>query len=353
LCKDRCAKLQPNVFSVAREKQASTASKKSGHAVSKVSSVDSSAKRSEHQQCNSKKNSIEQQEDNIVPQVDKRNDEVCNVTMDHNVTPTPERVAIPKCQLQSEIVKEEVTNILITGSLSSEQDQEENSPAHTKEGELEETIMQVVEDDQLSCDTRERTSLSKVDPLRVQLKEIVVVSQHANLKIIQQEVPSQCMNTSVGDLRYVESCSSAKCGEVTCSDTIQNFSVQHDENSEQKCDQEIENTSNFEGPSNLNMMATHIFSLQDECEKKDATIVSPSASDKSIQDEVHHAPTKLRLQTNVVPSMNIMQRCVVPSAAICDELLDSGAKTLCSNMPLKTQIEGKIDKDESTSTNAN
>jgi len=161
------------------------------------------------------------------------------------------------------------------------------------------------------------------------------------------------MNTSVGDLRYVESCSSAKCGEVTCSDTIQNFSVQHDENSEQKCDQEIENTSNFEGPSNLNMMATHIFSLQDECEKKDATIVSPSASDKSIQDEVHHAPTKLRLQTNVVPSMNIMQRCVVPSAAICDELLDSGAKTLCSNMPLKTQIEGKIDKDESTSTNAN
>ena len=161
------------------------------------------------------------------------------------------------------------------------------------------------------------------------------------------------MNTSVGDLRYVESCSSAKCGEVTYSDTIQNFSVQHDKNLEQKCDQEIENTSNFEGPSNLNMMATHIFSLQDECENKDATIVSPSASDKSVQDEVHHAPTKLRLQTNVVPSMNIMQRCVVPSAAICDELLDSGAKTLCSNMPLKTQIEGKIDKDESTSTNAN
>jgi len=110
--------------------------------------------------------------------------------VDHNVTPTPKRVAIPKCQLQSEIVKEEVTNILITGSLSSEQDQEENSPTHTKEGELEETIMQVVEDDQLSCDTREHTSLSKVDPLRVQLKEIVVVSQHANLKIIQQEVPS-------------------------------------------------------------------------------------------------------------------------------------------------------------------
>ena len=111
LCEDMCSKLQPNVSSVAREKQASTACKKRGQVVPKVSSVDSSAKRSEHQQCNSKKNSIEQQEDNIVPQVDKRNDEVCNVTVDHNVTPTPKRVAIPKCQLQSKIVKEEVTNI--------------------------------------------------------------------------------------------------------------------------------------------------------------------------------------------------------------------------------------------------
>jgi len=99
LCEDMCSKLQPNVSSVAREKQASTACKKRGQVVPKVSSVDSSAKRSEHQQCNSKKNSIEQQEDNIVPQVDKRNDEVCNVTVDHNVTPTPERVAIPKCRL--------------------------------------------------------------------------------------------------------------------------------------------------------------------------------------------------------------------------------------------------------------
>jgi len=72
--------------------------------------------------------------------------------MDHHVTPTPERVAIPMCRLQSKIVKEEVTNILITGSLSSEQDQEENSLAHVTEGELEEATIP-------SCEIREYLSL--------------------------------------------------------------------------------------------------------------------------------------------------------------------------------------------------
>ena len=85
-----------------------------------------------------------QQEDKFVQQVDKGNDELCNVTMDHHVTPTPKRVAIPKCQLQAEIPKEEVTNILITSSLSYEQQQEENSLAHATEGELEEATSQVV-----------------------------------------------------------------------------------------------------------------------------------------------------------------------------------------------------------------
>ena len=48
LCEDMCSKLQPNVSSIAREKQASTTCKKRAHVVPKVSSVDSSAKRSEH-----------------------------------------------------------------------------------------------------------------------------------------------------------------------------------------------------------------------------------------------------------------------------------------------------------------
>ena len=85
----------------------------------KVSSVDSSTKRSEHQQCNSKKNCVEQQEYTFVPQVDKGNDEVCNITMDHHVTPTPERVAIPKCGLQSKIVKKlQIFSSLILSVLS-------------------------------------------------------------------------------------------------------------------------------------------------------------------------------------------------------------------------------------------
>jgi hypothetical protein len=63
LCQDICAKLQPTVSSVVGEKQASTPCTKRGHAVPKVSSVDSSAKRGEDQQFKSK-NSIMQQEDN-------------------------------------------------------------------------------------------------------------------------------------------------------------------------------------------------------------------------------------------------------------------------------------------------
>jgi len=47
-----------------------------------------------------------------------------------------------------------------------------------------------------------------------------------------------------------------------------------------------------------------------------------------------------------------MPRCVVPSAAICDELLDSDAEIMCSNMSLNVQIEGKISAHDSTSIDA-
>ena len=50
--------------------------------------------------------------------------------------------------------------------------------------------------------------------------------------------------------------------------------------------------------------------------------------------------------------MNKMPRCVVPSAAICDELLDNGAEIMCSNMSLNVQIEGKISAHDSTSIDA-
>ena len=102
--------------------------------------------------------------------------------MDHHVTPTPERVAIPMCRLQSKIVKKEVTNILITGSLSSEQDQEENSLAHVTEGELEEATIP-------SCEIREYLSLLEANNLSTEFKEHAVVSHHANLKNVIQEAP--------------------------------------------------------------------------------------------------------------------------------------------------------------------
>jgi hypothetical protein len=80
--------------------------------------------------------------------------------------------------------------------------------------------------------------------------------------------------------------------------------------------------------------------LKVECEKKDATFVPSSISEKSVQDEVYHAPMNMKFQTEVVPSLNVMSRCVVPSISLYEEKLDSGAEILSSNMPLNVQIEG-------------
>jgi sialic acid synthase SpsE len=82
--------------------------------------------------------------------------------------------------------------------------------------------------------------------------------------------------------------------------------MQHSEKSEPKCDQQVGNTSNFEGVSNLNLKVDHSFNLKAECEKKDATIVPSSISEKSVQDEVYHAPMNLKFQTEDVPSLNVM-----------------------------------------------
>jgi hypothetical protein len=69
--------------------------------------------------------------------------------------------------------------------------------------------------------------------------------------------------------------------------------MQHGENLEPKCDQKVGNISNFEDVSNLNLKIHHSFSLWAECEKEDIPIVSPSVSDKSVQDDVYQAPTNL------------------------------------------------------------
>ena len=58
--------------------------------------------------------------------------------------------------------------------------------------------------------------------------------------------------------------------------------MQHSENSEPKCDQKVGNISNFEDVSNLNLKIHHSFSFRAECEKKDASIVTSSGSDKSV-----------------------------------------------------------------------
>jgi hypothetical protein len=132
LSQDLCAKLHSDIFYVIGEKSSSSPCKKRGHAVQKISSIDSSAKRREHKQCNSKKNFVEQQEDSLLPQVDERIDK---------------------------------------------QDQEE-------------------------------------------LKEYAAISPHGNMKIIQQEAPSQCLNPSVVELTSLVPYSSGECGEVVCSKPV-------------------------------------------------------------------------------------------------------------------------------------
>ena len=69
--------------------------------------------------------------------------------------------------------------------------------------------------------------------------------------------------------------------------------MQHSANSEPKCYQKVGNASNFDDVSNMNLKIHHSFSLRAECEKKDIPIVSPSVSDKSIQDDVYQAPINL------------------------------------------------------------
>ena len=76
-----------------------------------------------------------------------------------------------------------------------------------------------MEGHQPSCETREHTSLFMADPLCVQLKEPAAVSHHASL-IIQQEAPSQCVNTSAVDPTSFVPCSSTNCGKVTCSKAV-------------------------------------------------------------------------------------------------------------------------------------
>jgi ABC-type Fe3+-citrate transport system substrate-binding protein len=73
---------------------------------------------------------------------------VCDIVLDHSVTPSIGIVVVSKCHLQSEVDEKDVTNIFITGCLNSEQDREEKSAAHATQVELEEATMQVVKDHQ-------------------------------------------------------------------------------------------------------------------------------------------------------------------------------------------------------------
>jgi hypothetical protein len=89
-----------------------------------------------------------QQEEGSISQIDMENVEVCDITLDHSVTPSLDVVAIPKCHLQSEVDENQVANVPINVCLSFEQDQEENYAAHDTQSEVAEATMQVVEDHQ-------------------------------------------------------------------------------------------------------------------------------------------------------------------------------------------------------------
>lgn len=60
----------------------------------------------------------------------------------------------------------------------------------------------------------------------------------------------------------------------------------------------------------------------------------------------------MRCQVKVVTSINVMPQYVVQLASLREEILDSGAEILCSNMLLKTHIECNTNTDDSTSTNS-
>lgn len=156
------------------------------------------------------------------------------------------------------------------------------------------------------------------------------------------------MSPIVGDKQTSTPCN--KRGHVIPKFSSADPSAKRGEELEPKLDQEVDKTLIFEGASNLNLIADHNFIKRVECVKKDANVVLPNPSDKSIQGEVHHASSHRGFQTDIVSPMIVMPQHVVPSAAICDELLDSGAESLC--LPQKFPIVGNNSEDDSTSIDA-
>ncbi len=346
-----CAELQSIVSSVNVEKKASMACRKKVPVVPKCDSIASNAKCAKNDCFDSSKSFVVQRDDKFVPQFDMGRDMVCDVTSNHGVTPNPIVIAILKF-------------------------------SSTVEDEQEKATLQAVTHHEPSCENREHVYLSVDDVLSEQLKEDENGQYHNQFKIgenvdgkvcnviIEDDsfhnlssneicatlepkqsnfygkreafaavFPSECDNfvqqenqetsfqleiaIAVVPTSYVP-CSSAICGEIQCTNAIENCDMQHGANPVTKYD-------------DLELEFTPIADF----EKKNDVVVPPGPSDKSVQKEVEHVSPNLQLQTDVVPTSNEMSRCVIPSAVVCDELLDKDAEMKFSNMPLEIQIEAK------------
>jgi hypothetical protein len=136
-------------------------------------------------------------------------------------------------------------------------------------------------------------------------------------------------------------CPSTTCGEDHCPKVGKEVRIQYGEKSAPNHQDHLDNTSTFDGVSNLNFKADHSVNVRAECEKRDASIVSSSEGEKSVQGEDLHTPTQLKFETEIFPNANVMPRCDVPSTSLC-EILDSSTEIMCSDMSLNVQIEGKI-----------
>ncbi|OEL20900.1 hypothetical protein BAE44_0018081 [Dichanthelium oligosanthes] len=177
-----------------------------------------------------KRTFVVQQEDKFVPQFDMESDVGCDVTKNHDVTPSPIVIAIPKFSPTVEVKKQEDNAIPSNDSLKSEQEHIDEPAAHIGQEMLDKGTLQ---------DGRNK---------------------------IAAAVPP-CV--SVQFVRQQNHDTSSECAKSVT-----------------KCDMKFHTSSDTEEASNLIEKSAQRFSLRADSKNKSVDIAPDSGSDKSILKDV-------------------------------------------------------------------
>jgi len=255
-----------------------------------------------------------------VPQFDMGRDMVCDVTSNHDVTPNPIVIAIPKFSSTVEDEQEKATLQAVThyepsceniehvylsvdDVLSEQLKEGENGQYHNqfKTGEnVDGKVCNVIIEDDSFHNLSSNEICATLEPKQSNFygkrEAFAAVFPSECDNFVQQENKETSFQLEIAIAVVPTSylpCSSAICGEIQCTNAIENCDMQCGANPVMKYD-------------DLELEFTPIADF----EKKNDAVVPPGPSDKSVQKEVEHVSPNLQLQTDVVPTLNEMSRCV-------------------------------------------